>query len=162
MPAPSSCSRSPRSRRRSCRRAARSVSILSSRFGPIEGVCVQIASDLRFALRIVARRPTVPLLVAGLFALGVGLASGMWAVVDAAILRPLPYRAGDRLVAVMETHPQRGRMAVTPANFLDWAHRVTSLQDVAGTYTIDVSVAGAGIPARVSGTKVTESFFELV
>jgi putative ABC transport system permease protein len=137
------------------------VSIPSSRFGPIENVPVEIASDLRFALRIAARQPTVPLLVAGLFALGVGLASGMWAVVDAAILRPLPYHAGGKLVAVMETHPQRGRMAVTPANFLDWAHRVTSLQDVAGTYAIVVSVAGAGTPARVSGTKVTERFFEL-
>src|SRR5262249_7147086 len=87
--------------------------------------------------------------------------SGMWAVVDAAILRPLPYRAGGDLVAVMETHPQRGRMAVTPANFLDWVHRVTSLQDVAGTYAIDVSLAGAGTPVRISGTKVTERFFEL-
>src|SRR5499426_298313 len=142
MPSPSSCLRSPRWRRRSCRRAARCVSIPSSRFGPIEGVPVEIASDLRFALRIVARQPTVPLLVAGLFALGVGLASGMWAVVDAAILRPLPYRAGGDLVAVMEVHPQRGRMAVTPANFLDWVHRVTSLQNVAGTYAIDVSLAG--------------------
>jgi len=49
----------------------------------------------------------VPLLVAGLFAFGVGLASGMWAVVDAAILRPLPYREDGALVAVMEMHPQR-------------------------------------------------------
>ena len=46
-------------------------------------------NDIRFAARLIVRRPTVPLLVAGLFALGVGLASGMWAVVDAALVRPL-------------------------------------------------------------------------
>ena len=103
----------------------------------------------------------MPLLVSALFALGVGLASGMWAVVDAAILRPLPYRDGHALVVVLETHPQRGLMAVTPANFLDWATRVTSLQDVAGLYSIDASVAGAGLPERVSGAKVTERFFNL-
>jgi putative ABC transport system permease protein len=122
---------------------------------------VEIVPDVRFALRVFARRPGVPLLVAALFALGVGLASGMWAVVDAAVVRPLPYRDGDRLVAVMETHPQRGLMAVTPANFLDWATRVNSLQDVAGEYPVDVSVAGAGRPERVAGTKVTGRFFDL-
>ena len=117
--------------------------------------------SVRFALRLCARRPGVPLLVAGLFALGVGLASGMWAVVDAALLRPLPYRDGAALVAVAEAHPERGLMAVTPANFLDWASRVTSLQDVAGMYAIDASVAGAGPPERVAGAKVTELFFDL-
>jgi hypothetical protein len=61
----------------------------------------------------------------------------MWAVVDAAILRPLPYRDGDAVVSVMETHPQRGLMAVTPANFLDWAARVKSLEAVAGAYAIE-------------------------
>jgi putative ABC transport system permease protein len=61
----------------------------------------------------------------------------------------------------METHPQRGLMAVTPANFLDWATRVKSLQSVAGEYSIDVSVTGPGLPARVAGTKVTEGFFDL-
>ena len=118
-------------------------------------------SDVRFALRVFARRPAVPLLIAGLFALGVGLASGMWAVVDAALLRPLPYRDGDALVVVMESHPQRGLMAVTPANFLDWSPRVTRLHDVAGTYSIDASLAGARVPERVAGAKVTERFFDL-
>src|SRR2546425_1361611 len=116
---------------------------------------------MRFALRLCTRRPAVPLLVAALFALGVGLASGMWAVIDAAVLRPLPYRDGAALVAVLETHPQRGLMAVTPANFLDWSTRVRNLQDVAGLYALDCSVAGAGPPERVSGTKVTERFFDL-
>jgi len=99
--------------------------------------------------------------VAALFALGVGFASGMWAVVDAAVLRPLPYRDGDALVAVMETHPQRGLMAVTPANFLDWATRVKSLENVAGGYAIDVSLSSGGLPERVTGTKVTERFFDV-
>src|SRR3989442_5225543 len=117
---------------------------------------------MQFALRLCARRPAVPLLVAALFALGVGLASGLWAVIDAAVLRPLPYRDGRALVAVLETHPQRGLMAVTPANFLDWATRVKRLQDVSGMYEIEVSVSGAMLPARAAGAKVTERFFELL
>ena len=116
---------------------------------------------MRFALRLFARRPTVPLLIAALFALGVGLAGGMWAVVDAAVVRPLPYRDPAALVFVMEMHPQRGLMAVPPANFLDWSSRVTSLRDVAGTYAIDASIAGTALPERVAGLKVTERFFDL-
>src|SRR5262245_8024626 len=118
-------------------------------------------TDMRLALRLLARRPTVPLLIAVLFALGVGFAGGMWAVIDAALLRPLPYRDGAALVAVMEAHPQRGLMAVTPANFLDWSTRVGSLRDTAGVYSVDVSLAGAGAAERVAGTRVTERFFDL-
>jgi len=103
----------------------------------------------------------VPLLVAGLFAFGVGLASGMWAVVDAAILRPLPYREDGALVAVMEMHPQRGLMAVAPANFFEWSTRIRSLESVAGGYPIDVSLSSDGQPERVSATKVTERFFDV-
>src|SRR5262249_18799498 len=116
---------------------------------------------MRLALRILARRPTVPLLIATLFALRIGLASGMWAVVDAALLRPVPYRDGAALVAVMEAHPQRGLMAVTPANFLDWSTRVNGLRDAAGLYAVDISLAGGGPPERVAGTKVTERFFDV-
>ena len=123
---------------------------------------VRITPDLRFALRLgFARRSGAPLLVSALFALGVGLAGGMWAVVDAALLRPLPFRDGNALVAVMEAHPQRGLMNTTPANFLDWATRVSTLENVAGGYPIDVSFVGTGLPERVVGAKVTERFFEL-
>lgn len=59
-----------------------------------------ILTDIRFALRVLARRPGVPAVIAGLFALSVGLASGLWAVVDTVALRPLPYpsvvRIGER------------------------------------------------------------------
>src|SRR6185503_3964913 len=121
-----------------------------------------MAVDLRFAVRYVVRRPGVPAVLAGLFALSIGLATGMWAVIDAVALRPLPYRDGDRLVAVMEIHPERGLMAVTPANFLDWMNRVTSLQDATAVSSLEASVVGQGVAVRVIGSKVTEPFFELV
>ena len=83
----------------------------------------------------------MPLLVAGLFALGIALAGGLWAVVDAALIRPLPYPHPERLVVVLESHPQRGLMAVTPANFGDWVDAVDSFEEAAGVLTSDVSVS---------------------
>lgn len=121
-----------------------------------------ILNDLHFAARLSLRRPAVPALVAALFALGVGLASGMWAVIDAALLRPLPFKDGDAVVFVMEDHPQRGFMAVTPANFLDWSSRIESLEAVAATNAIDASIAGAELPQRASGSRVTERFFDVL
>jgi hypothetical protein len=123
---------------------------------------VTIMSDIRFALRMLARRPGVPAVLAGLFALSVGMASGMWAVIDAVALRPLPYRDGHQLVVVTESHPERGLMAVTPANFLDWAGRVTTLQDATGLGSLEASIVSHGEPSRVIGTKVTERFFDLM
>ena len=80
---------------------------------------MRIANDLRAAVRVLTRTPFVPMLVAGLTAVGLGLVLGMWAIVDAAFLRPLPLPEPAQLVVVWETHPQRGRMAVAVANFID-------------------------------------------
>jgi putative ABC transport system permease protein len=123
---------------------------------------VAILSDLRYALRVAARKPAVPTLVATMFALSVGLAGGLWAVIDAVALRPLPYREGDRLVVVLERHPERGSMFVTPANFLDWIDRVSTLQDVAGSSALEANLIGRDAPVRVIGSKVTDRFFDLL
>ena len=122
---------------------------------------MNLLSDLRLALRFVGRRPGVPALVAGLFALSIGLAGGLWAVVDAVAVRPLPYPNSDRLVAVWESHPERGLMAVTPANFFDWSGRLPAMPHVAGFASIDASLAARDMPARIDGSKVTDGFFDV-
>ena len=121
-----------------------------------------VLSDVRFALAVVRRRPGVPLMTAGLFALSVGLAGGLWAVVDAVALRPLPYPDAHELVAVMERHPERGLMSVTPANFWDWSSRLPAFAGVVGLGSLEASLAGRGTPLRVTGTKVTERFFDVL
>lgn len=119
-------------------------------------------ADVRFALAVLRSRPTVPLLTAGLLALSVGLAGGLWAVVDAVTLRPLPYPEAHRLVAVMESHLERGLMSVTAANFWDWSGRVRALPHVVGLGHLEASLSGAGAPVRVVGTKVTDAFFAVM
>ena len=118
--------------------------------------------DFRVAVRALARRPGVPAILAALFALSVGLASGMWAVVDAVALRPLPYRHAERLVVVMERHPERGPMAVPPANFFDWKDRATTLENVTGFGSLETNLEAQGAAVRVIGTRVTERFFDLL
>ena len=110
----------------------------------------------------VRRRPGVPLMTAGLFALSVGLAGGLWAVVDAVALRPLPYPNAHELVAVMERHPERGLMSVTPANFWDWSSRLPAFAARGGPGQPRGQPRRARHAARVTGTKVTERFFDVL
>ena len=83
-------------------------------------------------------------------------------MIDAVALRPLPYHDARQLVAVMEQHPERGMMAVTPANLLDWKDRVSASQDVTGLGGLEASVVAPGSAVRAIGTRVTERFFDLL
>jgi putative ABC transport system permease protein len=62
-------------------------------------------------------------------------------------------------VAVLESHPERGLMSVTAANFWDWSPRVPSLAHVVGLGSLETSLVVRGAAVRVVGTKVTEPFF---
>ena len=92
-------------------------------------------------------------MIAGLFALSIGLAGGLWAVVDAVALRPLPYPDGYELVAVMERHPERGLMFGYAANFADWRRPSRRLPHVAGLCQLEASLTGRELPVRVIGNE---------
>jgi putative ABC transport system permease protein len=117
---------------------------------------------VRLAARQLVAGSSAPLLIVLLFALACGVGGGMWAVVDAVLLRPLPYRDPDQVVVVLESHPQRGSMAMTPGAFFDWSQRTTSMVDTAGFSFIDASVAGQDRPVRVPGQMVTGRYFEVL
>lgn len=75
--------------------------------------------DLRHAARSLLRAPGFSAVVLLLLVLGSGLNAAIFSVVNAALIRPLPYADPDRLVFVSETHPQRGKgAALRPANFV--------------------------------------------
>jgi putative ABC transport system permease protein len=74
---------------------------------PTEGYMTTIGSDLRQMLRSLARRPGYAATVAITLGLGIGATTTMYSVIDAMLLRPLPYRASDRLVLVGNTAPGR-------------------------------------------------------
>ena len=118
-------------------------------------------SAVRAAGRALTRQPTLSLAVVALVALAVGFAGGLWATVDATLLRPLPFPAADALVVVRELHQERGEMAVTPASFREWAGAVEAFAAVGGSYALDLSVASTGLPERVAGARVTDGFFDV-
>ncbi len=117
-----------------------------------------LPNDLLQAVRSLAkaRGTTLPAVLS--LVLGIGSTSLVFSVVDGALTRPLPCPAPDRLVIVMEKHPERGLMVMRPANYHDWRARARTIERSAATFAIPIEMAGA--EQHVAGELVGEDFFE--
>lgn len=118
-------------------------------------------SNLRSALRSIGRSPVVPLTVASLTAVGLSFTLGMWTIVDAAMLRPLPLPDPSALVVVWETHPLRGQMSVAAGNYLEWSSRTRSFSAVGGQQALDATLGSGPSAQRLAGAKVTPTYFDV-
>ena len=99
--------------------------------------------DLRFAARTLARRPSLTVTAALTLALGIGINTSMFSLLEALVLRPLPYPQPEQLVLVWQTMPGNDRRWVAPANFLDWREQSGSFSEVAAFYVSERNLAGA-------------------
>jgi putative ABC transport system permease protein len=121
--------------------------------------------DVRYGLRILARNPGFTAVAALTLALGIGANTAIFSVVNAVLLKPLPYRDADRLVMVWEQNPEHGwyRNIISAANFLDWRRQNDVFTEMAA---IDPARAfnlmGTGNPEEVWGERVTTNFFTLL
>jgi putative ABC transport system permease protein len=88
--------------------------------------------DLTFSLRQLRRAPGFTLVAAATLALGVGANSAIFALVDATLLRPLPFPDPDRLVVVSERSERSPRSPVSPLNMTDWNERNHTFELIAG------------------------------
>src|SRR4051794_36818685 len=98
-----------------------------------------LLQDLRYGVRMLMKRPAFTAVAVLTLALGIGANTAIFSVVNAVLLRPLPYKQPDRLVQIWETNPIRGwtMNIVAPANFLDWEKRSTSFEGLAAYYGDD-------------------------
>jgi putative ABC transport system permease protein len=90
-----------------------------------------LRQDLRFAMRTLTRERLFTAAAVLMLALGIGANSAMFALVDAILLRPLPFPAPDRLVVLWEQTPASPRSPVSPINLLDWKARTRTFDGMA-------------------------------
>ena len=81
-----------------------------------------ILQDLRFALRQLRKSPGFTFTAVAIFALGIGASTAIFAFVDAALVKPLPYRDPSRLMALYERIPVGDRYHLSYGDYLDWKH----------------------------------------
>src|SRR5687768_2051921 len=123
-----------------------------------------LLQDIRFGLRMLLKSPSISIVATIALALGIGANTAIFSVVNAVLLRPLPFPNPDSLVSVFETDQQRGynRGSHSYPNFFDLRDQNTVFERVASYYSGDFIMTGSGEPARVQGAVVTADLFPLL
>jgi putative ABC transport system permease protein len=116
-----------------------------------------LASDLRHAVRGLARTPGYTLAAALALTLGVGAVTALFAVLWALLVRPLPYRDPDRLVTIL--HGDAVSAPVSPADFLDLRREARSFTDIAAAQARDANLDADGRAERLPALQVSGTLF---
>ncbi len=118
-----------------------------------------LAQDVRFALRMLMKRPVFTITAVLCLALGIGANTAIFSVVESVLLRPLPYPHSDRLVDLTTVDPKYGKNGVSPAQFLAWREQCRSFEGLAAWNWQNFTVTGRGEPLWVRGAVVSPSLF---
>ena len=122
----------------------------------------KLLQDLRYALRGFAKTPAFTIVAVLAIALGIGANTAIFSVVDAVLLRPLPFPESQRLMRAYLQESGSGEMSTFgAADFLAWRDHQQSFEHVAAYGTMQGSyvLTGVGEPERISGITVTADFF---
>jgi predicted permease len=118
--------------------------------------------DLRFAFRQLVKSPGFVAVAIFTLALGIGANTAIFSIVDALLLRPLPYPESDRIVQVWEA-PNTGGLNITSGGvFMDWQDHTTQLETIAAGHQADKNLTGDGEPVRISGLEVTADYLRVL
>src|SRR5579872_3961958 len=120
--------------------------------------------DIRHGQQMLARHPGFAVLVVLTLALGIGANSAVFSVVNAVLLRPLPYRAPDRLVIPWGNAPKLGfaEVPLSVPNFMDWKHQSTVFEGFAAFTPQPASLTGVGEPEQLQAVAVTTDMFSVL
>jgi len=121
-----------------------------------------LLSDVRFALRQLARSPGFSLLAILTLALGIGATTAIYSVVSPVLFRPLPYPGAERIMTFWERGKDGSESNTGFATFLDVERMSASFESVAAISSWQPTLQGSGDPERLSGQRVTRGFFSVL
>src|SRR5882762_2878640 len=125
---------------------------------------IGLFQEVRYALRQLRKSPGFTAVAVTTLALGIGANTAIFSVVNAALLRPLPYQDANRLVMVWEQNRHRGwfENIVSAANFLDWKKQNDVFTDLAAFESAFFNLTGGSQPEEVAGQRVTTNLFSVL
>src|SRR5713101_199926 len=118
-----------------------------------------LLQDLRFAFRMLRKNPGFTAVAVLTLALGIGVNTAMFSVMQGVVLAPLQYVNPDRLVMVWENNPRFPQTWVSYPNFRDWQRSARSFQQLAAFREQGVDFAGPGTPEHLNGKEISSGFF---
>ena len=120
-------------------------------------------SDLRFAIRTLRRRPTFTAAVVLTLALGIGTSSAVFSLLNAALIRPMPFKDPSQLVMLWGVYgPERSVRGASPLEIRDWKQLSHSFTDVSAYDNISLNLGTADEPRRVQAEMVSASYFPIL
>jgi predicted permease len=123
-----------------------------------------LLQDVRYAARMLRRSPGFMLLAIATLALGIGANTAIFSVVDAVLLKPLPYPQPNRIAAVWGTHEKlaENRRALSFPDFVDVQKQNSVFEHVAGYTDATASLTGGGEPLHLTGEQVSTDMFAVL
>lgn len=122
-----------------------------------------ILHDVRYAFRLLLSQRLVTFLAILCLALGIGVNTTIFSVVDGIILRPLPFQDAEDLVVLEERQPRLGRSTFASySNLRDWRERGTSFETMAGVAFRSLTITDGGEPERYSGGVISWDLFPML
>jgi putative ABC transport system permease protein len=117
--------------------------------------------DARYGMASLGREPGFAVIAVGLLALGIGANTAMFSVVDAVLLKPLPFPEPERMVRVWETPTPTERNGTTTLTFLDWKRQRDIFEALSVECPVTAAVATGDYPERVKGKQVSADYFQV-
>jgi putative ABC transport system permease protein len=125
-----------------------------------------LRQDFIYALRFMRKHRGFALLIVLCLALGIGANTAIFSIVDAVLLRPLPFKDPERLAVLLDAHQGAGtepeEFNVSAANFLAWREQSRSFEHLEAMLPRPFNVVSGGDPERLDGAAVTSGFFDLL
>lgn len=123
-----------------------------------------ILRDLKFSIRSLLKRPTLTIIAIITLAVGIGANSAIFSVVNALLIKPLPFSELDRVIAVWENQSSRGvvRNEASMANFLDWRAQNHTFEQMGLYRGWNANLTGLETPERLQGSQVTANFLDVL
>jgi putative ABC transport system permease protein len=121
-----------------------------------------LRQDLRFAVRTLRARPAFTLVAVLTLALGIGATTAIFSVVNAVLLRPLPWPQPDRLVLIWGTRGPVRQNGVVFLDYLDWQKQSRSFDALGVIRGQSVNLTGGDQPERITGSFVTANVFGMI
>lgn len=119
-----------------------------------------LLQDLKYSLKMLVKSPGFTIVAVLTLALGIGANSAIFSVVNAVLLRPLPYENSERLVWAWGKSPSGDKGAVSPPDYMDYRQQVQSFEQLAAFLTVTHNLNDLDNPERISGAATSGNFFD--
>ena len=123
-----------------------------------------LLQDLRFGLRMLAKNPSFTAVAVVTLALGIGANTAIFSVVNAVLLKPLPYPDPDRLAVIWVTEPSGpgGLFPDTGPDFRDWQEQNHVFEGISAVTIAGATLTGSGEPLQLNGLSVSPNAFQIL